>query len=342
MTMKEIANALNVSTVTVSKALNDKPDISVKTKRRVLKYAEAVGYSTNGIARSLRTKKTNTLGAIITNIRSPLYSSVLAEIEKTLYEHGYSLIIVTTQLSSEREKNAVKMMLEKHVDGFIITPVAEYEGQTELFEKLKTPHVALGREVKNVKCNAVIVDDHKCGYMGARRLIDSGRKRILFLNGAAGTISCDQRQEGYEAALQEAGIPFDPELIRHITDFSPNAVYDEVIRLLKEKALSFDSILTYNDNYAFRTMHALIDMEVRVPEDVAVITIDGSDYCNNTSPQLSSVSIPIEEISRQACQILLEEIRTKNEAVAAGDDYSGPSEIIRRILKPVVVDRQTV
>lgn len=338
MTLKQIADALGVSTVTVSKALNDKPDISEGTKRRIMKYAEEMGYSANSVARSLRTKKSQIIGAIVTNISNPFYAALLAEIEERLFEAGYSLIIVTTQMSSKRENDAVKMLVGKQVDGILVVPVAEYEGQQELFERLQTPYVVIGREIKDVDASSVVIDDIQCGYLGTRKLIESGCKKILFVNGAAGTISCDRRLRGYEKALKEAGIRKCGELIQHVGEFTPNAVYDRMIQLINSGDVSFDGVITYNDNYAFHVLHALGDMGIKVPEEVSVISIDGAALCEACTPQLSSVSLPIQEIGMQACEIILEKINRK----ALSSEEGGSDVIIHKMVQPYIVDRKTI
>ena len=336
MTIKEIAGALNVSAITVSRALNDKPDINAETKRRILRYVDEVGYSTDHIAKSLRTKRTNTIGVITTNISDPFYAAILSVVEDILATRGYSLLIVSTRTNSERERTAVRTLISKQVDGFLIDPVDAYEGQKKLFEQIDIPFVTVGRENDALCADAVAVDGFQCGYMGTKRLIDAGCRKIVYLNGMSRTTICDRGEAGYLSALREAGLQHDCGMIQYVPDAPSNAAYDSISKLIDERKAAFDGMLIHNDACAVRAIQALLARGIRIPADVSLISIGGSMLCESCCPQLSSVSIPIEEIGKQACDLLLDRIRNSPASGAAKRDA------VRKYIRPHITDRRTV
>lgn len=307
VTIRDIAERAGVSINTVSRALNNKPDISEETRRKILKIAQELGYVKNATASSLRSKQTNIVGVIIADSANPFYAEVLKGIEAASRKYGYQIMLMNTERVYENEEKAIEVLLQRRVDGLLITPVQDRSDDIKALIERKVPFVIVGRHFEELEVDEIHSDEVKGGFFATRHLIKRGRKNILVITGYLFKSAAYMRLEGYKKALKEYGIPFREELIIE-TDIDIESGY-QAMREAIEKGLEFDAVFCYNDLLAFGAMKALKERGYRIPEDVAVVGYDDIVYSSFVCPSLTTVRIKKFEMGYEAFRMLLQRLK---------------------------------
>ncbi|NUU96588.1 LacI family transcriptional regulator [Marinitoga sp. 1135] len=310
VTIKDIAKVANVSINTVSRALNNKPDINEETKKKILKIADELGYVKNATASSLRNRKTKTIGVIFKDITNPFFVEVLKGIEKATKENDYSLILIDVEKNYEVEKKALKLMFEKRVDGILISPVRNQKQKSDKFQaliNLNIPYVIVGDHFEGMDADEIYADDFKGGYLATKHLIENGKKKILFLDVYNHNFVSYSRFSGYKKALKEYNIRFSKKMVYTIEE-DMIAAYEKINELIKEK-VDFDGIFCFNDILAYGALKALREHNINVPEKVAVVGYD--DIIYSSIIDLTTIKIPKFELGFKAFNLLLEKINNK-------------------------------
>ncbi len=311
VTLKDIGKEVGVSIVTVSRALNDKPDIGYGTKQKIREVAERLGYSPNALARGLKAKKTGSIGVLIADIADSFFASVVKGIENTAREMGYNIILCDTSEKYEWEKLAVQMMLEKRVDGLLITPSQTEYGDILELKRKKIPFVLVGRHFDLVESDYVITDDIRGAFSATDYLIKKGHKKILFINGPIYISSAKERLVGYKRALQEHAILFDKSLVKEGA-----LKMDDGYRIMKEilsTATKFTAVFAYSDFVTLGVMQALEETELKIPEDIAIVGYDDVAFARFLQIPLTTVHIPKYELGREAMKLLKRKIEGERE-----------------------------
>jgi len=306
ITLKDIGKQVGVSATTVSRALNNKPDISYETKKKIKEVAERLGYSPNALARSLKAKKTGSIGVLIGDIADPFFAPIVKGIEITARKMGYSIILCETGEEYEQEKIALQMMLEKRVDGLLITPSqTEYKDILEL-QRRKIPFVLVGRHFDLVESDYVITDDIKGAFSATNYLIKKGHKKILFINGPNYISSAKERLVGYKRALQENAILFDSSLVREGA-----LKMEDGYRVMKEvlsTGTEFTAVFAYCDFVILGVMQALEEAKLEIPGDIAVVGYDNVSFAPFLRVPLTTVHIPKYELGKRSMELLKKKI----------------------------------
>lgn len=310
VTIKDIAKVAGVSVNTVSRALNDKPDINSETKKRILDIAKSLGYVKNITASTLRNNSTKIVGVILADSANPFYAEVLKGIEAASRKYGYQIILMNTERVYENEEIAIKTLLQRRVDGLLIAPVQDRaEDIKRLNEKVNIPFVIVGRHFEDIKVDEIYNDEIKGGYIATKYLIDLGRKNILMINGSMFKSPAKMRYEGYKKALNEVGL-IDNMVI---SDIDINGGYEAVKKILKE-GQKVDALFCYNDLVAIGAIKALKEEGIKIPEDAAVIGYDDIYFSSFVCPTLTTVRIKKFELGYESFKMLHNRIcgRRKN------------------------------
>mgnify|MGYP001184718856 CR=1 FL=1 len=325
VTIKDVAEAAGVGVSTASRALNNRRDVSEKTRRHVLAVAERLGYVPNSLARGLLLGKTKTIGVVVSSILNPFYAAVVAGIENRLSANDYKTLLFNSDEDPEQELAAVKMLMEQRVDGVILAPVAAESVTVEHLVDAGIPFVLVARTASHPMADYVVCDDFAIGHLATKALIDKGHKRILMVN-SVGNSSAKLRWEGYRAALEEAGIPYDERLVRPVSPFEPveNAVSEALDEGLKPTA-----IFSFCDYMALGIMKVLRERRIRIPQDMALISCDNLDFTALLDPPLTTIHIPKYEIGVEAAEALLAKIE-------------GDEERRERVVAPSLIERGSV
>jgi len=271
--LKDVAERAGVSVMTVSKVLRNEPDVSAATKTRIRALALEMGYVPDVLAQSMRTRSTRLVGLIIPAITNPVFARLLLAVEERVHDRGYDLLLAHTLNRPEREEATIRRMIARRVNGLLIFPVHRFENRLALAEDLRRqnlPTVVLGPPPAAwTGIPSVQVDDVQGGYEAAKHLLDLGHRKIAFLAGPSAAVWAQQRFEGHQRALREAGIALDDRLV-----FQAGGTIEEgakaALQMLHEnvEATAFQAV---NDLVAIGAADLLLNQGLRIPDDVSVV-----------------------------------------------------------------------
>ncbi len=314
LTINDIARALNISKSTVSRALRDKHDVKPETRKRVLDYALRFEYTPDFTARSLRSKTTRTIGVIVPAYSIPFYSIAISGIQDYAMKQGYNVMVCHSGEQYEVEKRNVDALLAANVEGIIIS-VARNTELNEHIHKLRRkgiPLVMFNRVIEDFKAAKVVVDD----YYGARKmvsyLIRTGCKHIAHISGPSKIALSNNRKQGYQDALEEAGYSCDPLMVVG-GDFSVESGLQGMSALLKQNR-SIDAVFCVCDAAAYGAMKIIKKQGYRIPSDISVAGFTNEPMCELIEPTLTSVRQPIYEIGESASRLLFAQIENSEMA----------------------------
>ncbi len=311
VTMSDIAEIANVSVNTVSRVLNGKGDISRETVEKILKIARELGYVKDMTASSLRSKKTKIVGVILEDVNNPFFAELLTGIETAAVKKGYQLLVMNTSVDVKREREAIKTLLERRVEGILITPTEKNFEDLEELSKMSFPTVVVGRHVENMKLDQIYSDEVKGGYLATKHLLSLGRRNLLFVTDDLRTNSAAKfRYKGFTKALEEERLTLNQDYVQIVSSAPLKESYEVVQRIVK-MGLMFDGVVCYNDILAIGVMKALRDLGKEIPGDVAVVGYDDIDFARYLEPSLTSVRINKFRMGYEAFKILLERINKK-------------------------------
>lgn len=314
-TIKDIAKALNLSTSTVSRALNGSHEIGSETKKLVLEYAEKINYRPNPIALSLKEQKSHSIGVVVCEVANNYFSQAINGIESIAYNSGYHVIITQTHESAEREMANVQHLLSRQVDGLLISLSAQTV-DTSVYEQLHAkgfPIVFFDRIAQHIPTHRVVVNNFEAGYKATLSLIKSGFKRIAHLTSTSNLMISRERFKGFKAALDEHGLQFPEEYFRQcnhggvLTDEIEQAV--ESWMKLPEPP---DAILSTNDRLTTGCVPILKRLGYNIPNDVALAGFTNSDVAELFDPPLTVIRQPAFQMGQMATELLIKTIEAKH------------------------------
>jgi len=313
ITLKMVAEKAGVSVNTASRAINNRPEINLETKKRVLQIAKELGYIRNAAAVALRTKKTGTIGVVIADNRNPFYAEVLNGMEEAARGKNYHIILANTQRDYKKEEEAINLLLAKRVDGLLITPVQDKDDDIKNLIDANIPFVVVGRDFENIEVDAVYNDEVKGGFLATEYLIKKGHKRIALIDGFLYKSPAKGRLEGYKKALNKYKyrIPLDESLIS-VGDINIEDGYERTKQML-EKKLDFTAIFAYNDMMAFGSMQAIKEKGLRIPEDIGLVGYDDIPFSSLISPALTTIRLKKQELGIESVKLLLSHINGNRE-----------------------------
>ncbi|MFA6978542.1 MAG: LacI family DNA-binding transcriptional regulator [Ignavibacteriaceae bacterium] len=309
-TLKDIAEKTGFSVSTVSRVLHDnsqKYKISEETQAKVKKVAKDFGYRVNALARGLRLQKTFEIGIIVPDISNPFFSEVIKSLAGELRKKGYNFIVYDSDEDIAIERAAIKSLLEKRVDGLIIASVGQDFSHIQKIRDAEIPVVMVDRCFDDLDVDSVSVDNMNGALLAVNHLIKEGHTRIAFIQGLPGTYANERRLQGYKSALQDAGIPIDERLIVG-DDFRSLNGYLET-KLLLKLANPPTAIFTAGDLIALGTLEACKENNVKIPDDLSLVTFDDPVFASYLSPALSAVEQPISKMAEMAAALLYRRMR---------------------------------
>lgn len=304
VSIKDIARAARVSHSTVSRALRNSPLVNAETRALVHKIAEQQGYTVSAAARSLVTRRTNTLGVVVTSIANPFAGEVIAGIEETALAHGYSILLSTSHADPNREVRAVQSLQEHRVDGILVNSSRVGRLYIPMLAEMHIPIVLINNEHPGEFIHSVTIDNHQAGRDATRHLIELGHRRIAYVGNRFGLQADTDRFSGYRQIVEEADLGFEPELVVH-GDGGAEAGMKAAASLLNLPERP-TAVFCYNDMQALGVLRAAREKGLNVPRDLSVVGLDDLYLSSYTDPPLTTIQQPKQEMGRLAVQILLQ------------------------------------
>lgn len=308
ITIELLAQKLNLSKSTISRAFRDSFDINPKTKQRILEAAKELDFEPNSIAKSLREKKTQRIGVIIPSFTIPFYAQAICGIQEIASKEGYTLLICQSDESYEAEMQNVKSLLNSRVDGIIMsltTETTQYKHILQLHKK-DIPVVLFNRIIDIPNTSKVLVDDYDSSYKMTEYLISRGYKNIIYIAGPKNLMLTSNRLKGFRNAMYVGKIELSEESIFY-GDFSIESGFkcaEEILRKVKP-----DAIFCSCDNVAFGVIKYLKKRGISVPGDIAVAGYTDEPFAALIDPALTTIRQPIHEIGETAAQLLIKKLK---------------------------------
>ena len=327
VTIKQVAQEAGVSTQTVSRVLNNRPDVAPETRQQVQQVIARLGYRPSAIARGLISRRTYTLGLITADFSDYFFTQVIVGAEIEARKHGYFLMLSSTERNPQDEPEYIRLLTERHVEGILFARPSTEPDQRHLVDLLRNevPVVTTAYHIPGEPLTVVDVDNVDGAQQATRCLLECGHRRVAMITGPAPWKSVDDRTEGYTLALAAAGIPFAPRLVAE-GDWSYQSGYRAMQELLA-RGQPFSALFAQNDQMAIGAIRALREAGRRVPQDVAVVGYDdipAAEYCD---PPLTTIRQPMREVGAVAARLL---IQTIEEPGTVHGEVLLKTELIRR------------
>ncbi len=310
--LRDVAYKAGVSTATVSRVLNNDTSVSIETRKKVEKVIHSLNYIPSRTAQRLRhqQKKSNIIGIVIPDIQNPFYIDVLQGIEDTAYDNEYAVLASNFSQSEKREKLYLDILKSESVDGLIAAPLDEHDETIIELVKRGLPIVCVDRGLNDIDVDAVVVDNFKGAYDATKLLIDLGHRHIGFISGLIRIPTSRQRLDGYKQALQDFGIDYDETLVK-FSDSKRDSGQQLTKELLQMKNPP-TALFTGNNLLTLGAFESIHQLNLNIPNDIAIVGFDDMYWANSLNPPLTAVSQPGYEIGRRAAEMLFQRIENND------------------------------
>ena len=309
--LKDIAQIVGVSVMTVSKALRDEPDVSAATKAKIKKLATDMGYVPDSSAQGLRTKTSRLFGLVIPTTTNPIYARIVFAIEERAHELGYDLLLCHTYNKPEREDACLRRLLSRRVDGLFIAPVYRFEAEARIYQEIiarNTPTVLLGAPASFCKTfPAIEIEELVASYTATKHLLGLGHKKIAYLTGPTSAPWAHERFEGFRRALREVNLEVDDKLV-----FQAGSTIEDgtkaALQLLNEGAQP-TAIMAVNDLVAIGCAETLLQQGLKIPEDISLVGFGNILTAEHYRVPLTTVRQPKFRLGTAAVETMMKIIR---------------------------------
>jgi LacI family transcriptional regulator len=328
--LKDIANDLNLSKMTISKVLRGQTDVSAATKARVLQRMKELNYRPNISARNLRTGNTFTIGLVLPSLTNSFFADVARGLIQTVRTAGYGVLISSAEEDPEIERHEIELQLSRQVDALIVASVQE---SAEFFNSLgqqRAPLVLVDRKLPSFAASFVGLREQDIGYVAAAHLAEMGCRKLAYLRGPR-TASADLRWSGYRAALTEFNLPFKPDSVVDYGELSRTEYQRgyEVMRRMLEGRIKPDGVMCHTDLLALGVIDSVLAKKLRVPEDICVVGCGDQPSLRDMRIPLSSVNLSGAEIGQRTANLTLRTLSNQNGSRSRNILLS-PTLVVRR------------
>ncbi len=327
--LKHIAQKTGFSIKTVSRALNNHQDVNTNTRKKILEVARNCSYYPNLLAKSLRTNRTFTIGYIVPDITSEFFGRIGISIEKIFKSRGYSILVSFTEESREKEIDSLKLLLSHRVCGIVLATV----GTTGEFlqndvRQYGVPVVVIDNKVESTKTDCVLHENINGAYKLTEHLIQHGHRAIACVTGPLFETSGKERLQGFRNALADRGISVPSSYIRS-ADWKMDGGYRAASEIMSGKGEKPSAMFVGNSVMALGVLKAASELELRVPEDIALVSFDNLSFAEAISPPLTTLDSPEEKIAAISSELLLDRI-DKGDVSGAKEFYVEGNLCIRQ------------
>lgn len=300
--IKDVAKQAGVSVATVSRVLNDKGYVSVETRKKVEAAIGELNYRPNEVARSLFKKQSKTIGLILPDIMNPFFPELARAIEDTAAKLGYTVILCNSDEDEEKARRYVDVMLQKYVDGIIISSNTIQE---KTIRELHIPVVCIDREISK-DIPTIVVDNKNGARMATRFLQQKGRQKIAHIRGPVDIVNANERCDGYREVVSKEDWFQESYIVNG--NYRMDTAIEATLELLQRHP-EVDGIFAANDTMAIGVIKAVYQHGLKVPDDISVIGFDGIALAKASIPELTTVEQPLYELGQKAAKLLIELIQ---------------------------------
>lgn len=311
VTIYDVAREAGVSMATVSRVVNNNPNVKPATRKKVYEAIERLGYRPNAVARGLASKKTTTVGVVIPDISNAIFAEVARGIEDIANMYHYNIILCNADKKKDKEIRVINTLLEKQVDGLLFMGGAVTDEHMQAFRTANVPIVLCATTDENGQIPSVDINHEEAAFDAVRKLVEQGHTRIAMISGTLQDPGNGYaRFQGYKRALEESGIAYDDKLVR-IGNYRYESGTDSMkyfIDLPERPTAVFGA----TDEMAIGAIHCIQDSGLRVPEDISVISVDNSRMASMVRPQLTTVAQPMYDIGAVSMRLLTKLMKKEN------------------------------
>lgn len=329
ITIKDLATNLGLSASTISRALNDHPDINIETKKLVNDLAEKLEYEPNFMARNLKSKNSNQIGIIVPEIKHDFFSKAISGIEEVAYKAGYTVIVSQSNEDEEREKLNANSLYQNRISGMIVS-LSQTTKNIDHFKTLINKGMKIvffDRVTDGIDTYKVVIDDYKSSYDAVTYLISKGYHNIIHLAGPQNLANCKNRFLGYKDAIEDANLEFNEDFVFYGGMHEDDGKED--LEKLIARNIQFDAVFAVNDPVAVGASVLLKKNGFKIPEDVAIVGFSNNPITEYVTPSITTVDQPAYEMGKLSASILISLIRDE-EIQYESKTISLPSKLIVR------------
>jgi LacI family transcriptional regulator len=316
VSMKDIANKVGVSTALVSYVLNGlekEKRVSQEVVEKIHQAAKDLKYKPNQIARSLRKGTTNTIGVIVADISNPFFGQLARIIEDEAGTYGYTVVFGSSDENCNKSADLIDALLNRQVDGLIITPTEGNEEKIKSLVQREIPLVLIDRFLPEFNTNYVVLDNYNATYSATNCFIEKGHKKICIISYRSEMTHMKERIRGYKEAMEDSGLSKEIQL----KEVRYNHVKNDMETIIKELLLEnkTEAILFATNALSINGLYALRQNGVKIPDDLAVIGFDGHEVFDFFQPPLSFIQQPLMDMGKEAVKILIDQIKGAKKTV---------------------------
>lgn len=308
-TLRDVAEVAGVHAATASRALNPETRrmVNAETARRVLRAAEALGFSPNPIARGLKTARSGTIGLVLPDITNPLFPPIVRGIEDALSTTSYSALIVNTDNDPDRERAQITSLRSRHVEGLIVATARLEHPLLDALHEQRVNMVLVNRRTSTLDVPWVTPDDAAGIELAVRHLAGLGHRRILHLAGPQTTSTGVVRSRAFQSAVRDLGLDGDPALVA-ACDYWTETEGARVLREVLDSGAEFTAVVAGNDLIALGCYDVFLERTLHCPGDLSVVGFNDMPLLDKLRPPLTTVAVPQHQIGAEAARMLLESL----------------------------------
>jgi LacI family transcriptional regulator len=309
-TIYDVCSIAEVSMATVSRVINGNPNVREKTRLKVKAAMAELEYKPNSIAQSLASRRSNSVGVLVSELYGPVYGPMMSGIEEELRKAGKHVFIATGHSDEEREKESIEFLISRNCDALIMHVEAVTDSYLIELQKEQTPIVLLNRNVPELPDNCINLKNIHGGYLATKCLLDNGHRDIGYIAGPLWKSDAQERLQGHKNALAEYDIKLDDSLL-----FEGN--FDEKsgmngLQYFIDNKLKFTGLVCANDEMAAGALDKARDKQISVPNDLSIIGYDDINLAYFLHPKLTTIRYPVKEMGKMAARWVIKNVYKKD------------------------------
>ncbi|WP_286859848.1 MULTISPECIES: LacI family DNA-binding transcriptional regulator [Sphingobacterium] len=313
ISLKDIAEAVGVSTALVSYVLNDKDEqtrVNKDTAKRIREMAKEMNYQPNQIAKSLKSGKSQAIGLLVADISNPFFGNLARAIEDEAKKYGYSVLFGSSDENLENSQRLIDTFVNRQIDGFIIAPAEGTASQLEYLKTANIPFVLIDRYFKDLETSYVVVDNFNATYQATQALLNQGHTKVAYVCYKNQLQHTEDRYRGYLQALVDQGKSEDSSLVCEV-EFNNTTYFREKFIELLQPDHGVEAILFSTNTLSIMGLKIINELHITIPDDLAVFCFDESESYDLFYCPISYVKQPLSMIGKEAVRVLLEQLQGK-------------------------------